>query len=86
VATDFARTTRKNVNGCNKGTVFDDFMAYHHHHLKIIIMRAKKIFAPPAMSDDRIKLRIDHKTIITVKSKQALQMWMGKYPGATIID
>lgn len=49
-------------------------------------MRTKKIFAPPAMSDDRIKLRIDHKTVITVKSKQALQMWMGKYPGAVIID
>ncbi len=49
-------------------------------------MRAKKTFAPPVMSENRIKLRLDHKTIITVKSKSALQMWMGKYPGAVVID
>jgi hypothetical protein len=49
-------------------------------------MRTKKTFAPPILSENRIKLRIDHKTVITVKTKAALEMWMEKYPDATIID
>ena len=49
-------------------------------------MRNKKISAPPVASENRIKLRIDHKTVITVRSKHAMQMWLGKYPGATVID
>ncbi|MDQ3110087.1 MAG: hypothetical protein M3R17_09345 [Bacteroidota bacterium] len=49
-------------------------------------MRAKKIFAPPVMSENRIKLRIDHKTVITVRSKHAMEMWLEKYPGAVVID
>jgi hypothetical protein len=50
-------------------------------------MRAqKKNFAPPVMSENRIKLRIDHKTIITVRTKHAMEMWLEKYPDATVID
>jgi hypothetical protein len=49
-------------------------------------MRAKKSFAPPVLSDTRIKLRIDHKTIITVRTKHAMEMWMEKYPAAVIVD
>jgi hypothetical protein len=49
-------------------------------------MRPKKNFAPPIISENRIKLRIDHKTIITVRTKAALNMWMEKYPEATVID
>jgi hypothetical protein len=49
-------------------------------------MRNKKNFAPPVISENRIKLRIDHKTVITVRSKHAMAMWMEKYPGATVID
>ncbi|MCX6312511.1 MAG: hypothetical protein NT084_12855 [Bacteroidetes bacterium] len=49
-------------------------------------MRHKKNFAPPIISENRIKLRIDHKTIITVKTKAAMNMWMVKYPDATVID
>ncbi|CAN5899459.1 hypothetical protein BH11BAC7_BH11BAC7_16130 [soil metagenome] len=55
--------------------------------IKTTIMRNnKKSFAPPVMSENRIKLRIDHKTIITVKNKHAMEMWMVKYPGAVVID
>lgn len=49
-------------------------------------MRNKKNFAPPVISENRIKLRIDHKTIITVRTKQAMNMWMEKYPDAQVID
>ncbi len=49
-------------------------------------MRAKKNFAPPVLSETRIKLRLDHKTIITVRTKHAMEIWMEKYPGATVID
>ena len=49
-------------------------------------MRTKKNFVPPVISEDRIKLRIDHKTIITVRTKAALRAWMEKYPDAVIID
>lgn len=34
----------------------------------------------------RIKLQLDYKTIIYVRNQAALDMWMGKYPGAKIID
>ena len=32
-----------------------------------------------------VKLRIDYRTIITVRSKEALKMWKQKYPQAVII-
>ncbi|MBC7863159.1 MAG: hypothetical protein IAF38_09305 [Bacteroidia bacterium] len=34
----------------------------------------------------RYKLRIDSRTIITVKSKEALKMWKDKYPNAVEVD
>jgi hypothetical protein len=49
-------------------------------------MRKKKNFVPPVFSLDRIKLRIDHKTTITVKSKAALNMWLVKYPDAVVVE
>lgn len=49
-------------------------------------MRTKKNIAAPVMSENRIKLRIDHKTIITVRSKHAMEMWLEKYPDATVIE
>lgn len=36
-------------------------------------------------SGDRFKLQVDYRTIIVVKSKAALQMWMSKYPAAKLI-
>lgn len=33
-----------------------------------------------------IKLRIDQRTIITVKTKEALQAWLMKFPQAKIIS
>lgn len=33
--------------------------------------------------DKPIKLRIDHRTIITIRTKGALKLWKEKYPQAT---
>lgn len=32
--------------------------------------------------DPKFKLKIDHRTIVTVRSKEALAMWKEKYPKA----
>jgi len=32
-----------------------------------------------------IKLRLDHRTIITIKSRQALESWLDKFPQAKLI-
>jgi hypothetical protein len=32
-----------------------------------------------------IKVKLDYRTIVTVKKKSALNMWLSKYPGAQII-
>lgn len=34
----------------------------------------------------RIKLQVDYRTIIVVRTQEALDMWMGKYPAAKIIE
>ena len=47
--------------------------------------KIKALMIKKAKKDDnapRIKLRIDARTIITVKSKEALKMWKEKYPNA----
>lgn len=33
-----------------------------------------------------IKLRIDHRTIITVRTKEALKSWLLKFPQAKVIS
>jgi hypothetical protein len=33
-----------------------------------------------------IKLRLDHRTVITVGSPKALAMWQARYPKAEVID
>ncbi len=45
-------------------------------------MKNSKIKTPEGQL---IKLRIDYRTIITVRSKEALKMWKQKYPQAVII-
>jgi hypothetical protein len=32
-----------------------------------------------------IKLQVDYRTTIIVRSQKALEMWMGKYPNAKIV-
>ena len=34
----------------------------------------------------RIKVQLDYRTTITVKSRHAVDMWLSKYPEAKILD
>ncbi|MBK7184203.1 MAG: hypothetical protein IPH89_15550 [Bacteroidetes bacterium] len=34
----------------------------------------------------KVKVQIDYRTVITVRSEQAAKTWMEKYPAAKIID
>jgi hypothetical protein len=34
---------------------------------------------------ERFKLQIDYKTIIIVKSKEAVKMWLSKFPNAKLV-
>ena len=47
--------------------------------------RKPKLVAPKTDGADIIKLQIDYRTVIMVKSKKALEMWMGKYPNAKVV-
>jgi hypothetical protein len=43
----------------------------------------KTIKHKPAIDGEwKVRLRIDHRTVITIKSKEALRMWKEKYPNA----
>ncbi len=44
-----------------------------------------KLVAPPTTGADIIKLQVDYRTVIMVKSQKALEMWMGKYPNAKVV-
>jgi hypothetical protein len=37
---------------------------------------------PSTPGEWKVRLRIDHRTVITIKSKEALRMWKEKYPNA----
>ncbi len=37
-------------------------------------------------SSPRIKVQLDYRTVITVKTTQALDMWLSKYPEAKVLD
>lgn len=48
-------------------------------------MRKLKNRAPEDNSP-RIKVQLDYRTVITVKTTQALDMWLTKYPEAKVLD
>ncbi|MFN8712190.1 MAG: hypothetical protein ACK5Z2_05000 [Bacteroidota bacterium] len=35
---------------------------------------------------ERIKLKVDSRTVIVVRSHSAMEMWMKRYPGAQIVE
>lgn len=35
--------------------------------------------------EERFKLQLDYKTIIIVKSKEAVKMWLSKFPNAKLV-
>lgn len=48
-------------------------------------MKRRKTAAPAIAPGSRIKVRLNSRTIIYVRSQEALAMWLGKYPGAQVI-
>jgi hypothetical protein len=50
---------------------------------QISIMKTKKI-----VTDDRprFKVQIDYKTIITVRTMEAVKSWIQRYPAAKLVD
>ena len=48
-------------------------------------MKNQKKKTPKVDTRPLIKLMIDYKTIISVRNKQALEIWMEKYPKAKVI-
>ncbi|MCK6641386.1 MAG: hypothetical protein L6Q81_14995 [Bacteroidia bacterium] len=53
--------------------------------MKNMRSRKPKMVAPKTNGADVIKLQVDYKTVIMVKSQKALEMWMGKYPNAKVV-
>lgn len=47
--------------------------------------RKTKPVAPQTTGADIIKLQVDYRTVIMVKSQKALEMWMVKYPNAKVV-
>jgi hypothetical protein len=45
----------------------------------------KNIKAKAKSNEERFKLQIDYKTIIIVKSKEAVKMWLSKFPNAKLV-
>lgn len=41
---------------------------------------------PPVDEASMIRLQVDHKTVIVLRSKKSLDMWMQRYPNARIVN
>lgn len=48
-------------------------------------MKAKIKHKPVETGSDVIRLQVDRKTVILVRNKKALGMWMQRYPNARVI-
>jgi hypothetical protein len=46
--------------------------------------KAKKVIRPEA--NELIKVQLDYRTIIYVKSMNALQSWLSRYPKAKVLE
>lgn len=51
-----------------------------------MLMKRQKSMPPPIAPGSRIKIRLNYRTIITVRTMEAVQMWLEKYPGAQVIE
>jgi hypothetical protein len=48
-------------------------------------MRKSKLKSPEDTAP-RIKVQLDYRTVITVKTRHAVDMWLSKYPDAKVLD
>ena len=47
-------------------------------------MKTKKVVEED--NRPRYKVQIDYKTVITVRTKEAVKSWMQRYPAAKVLD
>ncbi|GAB4146869.1 MAG: hypothetical protein Fur0041_21070 [Bacteroidia bacterium] len=52
---------------------------------KAMKARKSKTAMPKKTEGNVIKLQVDYRTVIVVKSQTALDMWMKRYPNAKIV-
>lgn len=51
------------------------------------MIKKKKIITPPEKSlANRIKVRLDHKTMIIINKLSSFDVWKKRYPNAFVID
>ena len=57
---------------------------FKEYQLNTIFIMEKNLKAK-SKKEERFKLQIDYKTIIIVKSKEAVKMWLSKFPNAKLV-
>ncbi len=60
-------------------------IGFNRKQLILEIMKKSKVKLPEDTSP-RIKVQLDYRTVITVKTTQALDMWLTKYPEAKVLE
>jgi hypothetical protein len=49
-------------------------------------MKRQLTASPRFIPGTTIRIRIDHRTVITVRTEEAAKTWLSRYPKATIIE
>jgi hypothetical protein len=49
-------------------------------------MKRIRTQAPKFVAGTTIKIRINSRTVITVRSEEAARQWLDRYPGASIME
>lgn len=57
---------------------------FKEYQLNTIFIMEKNLKAK-SKKEERFKLQLDYKTIIIVKSKEAVKMWLSKFPNAKLV-
>lgn len=58
-------------------------LSYYYLYKQISIMKAKKNIVD---NRPRFKLQIDYRTIITVRTMEAVKSWLQRYPAAKMVE
>jgi len=53
--------------------------------LRKMAEQAAKRTAQREVDGHVVKMRLDHRTTVTVRTEAAMKMWLGKYPNAQIL-
>lgn len=48
--------------------------------------KLKPVLRPASADEDRIRVRLDHRTIVLIKSMKTFAYWKERYPNACVLD